>query len=153
MRQLYSNKKALKFNGKSMYLKLYLDKKQKNEANEQVFNQSLYQGEQHQAKGKNVFWEQLPSNVVSLDKIKKRRTRSQMSKKRFRMNQLSYDSMLQPSVEINRNSNMSQIQEEQRDEHIITPTPDLQENPDGQIQQDEIQGNLDNYDLDNIIQN
>ena len=45
MRQLYSNKKALKFNGKSMYLKLYLDKKQKNDENEQVFNQSLYCGE------------------------------------------------------------------------------------------------------------
>ena len=108
-----------------MYLKLYLDKKQKNDENEQVFNQSLYCGEQHQTKGKNAFWDQLPSNVVALDKIKKRRTRSQLMRKRFRMSQQLYnDSMLSPSVETRRNANMSQIKEEQFNEQIKTPDLD-----------------------------
>ena len=66
MKQLYQNKKALNFNGKSMYLKLFLDKKAKDDSLDLAFNQSLHEANKRAVmKGSNIYWEQLPSNIIS----------------------------------------------------------------------------------------
>jgi len=65
MQQLYQNKSALNFNGKSMYLKLYLDQKAREVKLNTVFNQSLHESHQKaMRKGENIYWESLPTNIV-----------------------------------------------------------------------------------------
>jgi hypothetical protein len=48
-----------------MYLKIYNDKKLKDENFGLAFNESLVNGEKRAKKISNVFWEYLPNNVVT----------------------------------------------------------------------------------------
>jgi len=83
VKQLFEQKDNLKFNGKSMYLKMYEERQNKNQIKDSAFSQSLWIGEDNRKKG-NIFWEQLPSNTVrfqnskSFNKLMKGRERSTM---------------------------------------------------------------------------
>ena len=56
VKQLFEQKDNLKFNGKSMYLKMYEERQNKNQVKDSAFSQSLWIGEDNQKKG-NIFWE------------------------------------------------------------------------------------------------
>jgi hypothetical protein len=87
MQQLYQNKQALNFNGKSMYLKLYLDIRNKENNLNLVFNQTLHDStlkEKAKLRGENIYWENLPTNIVGRKSQKSKRTsKSQMAHRRF----------------------------------------------------------------------
>ena len=62
VKQLYEQKEALKFNGKSMYLKMHEEKLSKRAKKDEAFHQSLFEASKtYQG---NIFWEQLPGNTV-----------------------------------------------------------------------------------------
>ena len=64
MKQLYSNKKELNFNGKSMYLKLFIDKRDQDSNFDLAFNQGLHEKGPRARKAHNIYWENLPNNVI-----------------------------------------------------------------------------------------
>lgn len=62
VKQLYEQKESLKFNGKSMYLKMHDERLSKKAKKEEAFMQSLFEASK-QSQG-NIFWNQLPNNTV-----------------------------------------------------------------------------------------
>ena len=55
VKQLYEQKESLRFNGKSMYLKMHIEKLSKKSKKEEDFMQSLF--EASKTKQGNIFWE------------------------------------------------------------------------------------------------
>jgi hypothetical protein len=63
MRNLYTNKEAVQFNGKSMFLKLHTDAKKMEEEQETAFRRSSVDP-RLKKNGIGAFWDCLPNNIV-----------------------------------------------------------------------------------------